>query len=189
MSTRPLILASASPRRAELLKDLSIPFEIISSHADELEDESLGPARVAEINAERKARAVAAKHPERTILGADTVVALGGRLFAKPRDPDHAFEMLLALQGATHEVITGVAIISPRGNQLFSESTKVTFRRLNARQIQTYLGSVHVLDKAGAYAIQEHGSLIIENIQGSYSNVVGLPLERLAETLREIGLL
>lgn len=185
----PLILASASPRRAELLKQLGAPFEIITSHADEIEDASLGPATVAETNARLKARAVAATHPDRLVLGADTVVALAGRLFGKPRSKEHAAEMLRALAGQTHQVITGVALTGPGVEECFSAATAVTFRALDSNRIQEYLSKVHVLDKAGAYAIQEHGDLIIESIHGSRANVVGLPLERLGELLRARGYL
>ena len=125
----------------------------------------------------------------RTILGADTVVTLDGRLFGKPRDLPHAEEMLLALQGKTHEVITGVTVITPSHTSSFFESTRVTFHPLGTAQIRDYLARVHVLDKAGAYAIQEHGDLIIESISGSFSNVVGLPQERLRTALADLGLL
>ena len=185
----PLILASASPRRAELLRGLGLPFEIITSQAEEIEDESLPPGEVALQNALRKAQAVAARHADRLILGADTVVALGGKLFGKPRDLPHAETMLQALQGQTHQVITGVAVVFPGGMVSFTESTDVTFHQLSLPQIRDYLAKVHVLDKAGAYAIQEHGDLIIAKTSGSWSNVVGLPLEKLRSALHDLGLL
>ena len=189
MSQAPVILASASPRRAELLRNLGIAFEIITSHAEELEDESMLPGEVALQNALRKGQAVAAAQPGRTVLAADTVVTLDGKLFGKPRDLSHARKMLEGLAARTHQVITGVAVIFQGGMVSFTESTDVTFRMLTAQQITEYLENVHVLDKAGAYAIQEHGELIIERIQGSWSNVVGLPLEKVQTTLRELGIL
>lgn len=185
----PLILASASPRRAELLRGLGLPFEIITSQAEEIEDESLPPGEVALQNALRKAQAVAARHADRLILGADTVVTLGGKFFGKPRDLPHAETMLQALQGQTHQVITGVAMVFPGGMVSFTESTDVTFHQLSLPQIRDYLAKVHVLDKAGAYAIQEHGDLIIAKTSGSWSNVVGLPLEKLRSALHDLGLL
>ena len=154
-----------------------------------MEDESLPPAEVAVHNALLKARAVARIHPHRIVLGADTVVALSGRLFGKPRDLVHAREMLQALSGHSHQVITGVAIIAPEGTASFSETTEVTFHSLTPERISDYLSRVDVLDKAGAYAIQEHGDLIVKAIRGSFSNVVGLPQEKVRSALHEFGCL
>lgn len=176
-----LILASASPRRVELLKTLNIPFEVIPSGADELHDHAIAAAEICVLNAERKAAWVAAQEPQRFVLGADTLVSLNNELFGKPRSNEEAAHMLSRLQGRTHEVITGVSFQHGASGfrHGFAERTCVTFKVLSAEQIADYVTKVHLLDKAGAYAIQEHGELIIESIQGSYSNVVGLPIERL----------
>jgi len=137
-------------------------------------------------NALAKALAVAglAKGDWCRVLGADTVVALGDRLFGKPASLDQAREFLQALSGRTHEVITGCALVdSDRGEQIFHVVTQVTFRTLTSEVIDRYLAAVHVLDKAGAYALQEHGDWIIERVEGSSSNVIGLPTERLSDFL------
>lgn len=182
-----LVLASASPRRSALLKQLGVPFEVIVASADEISPKYLSPHEVCQVNAHRKARAVARQHADALVLGADTVVALGTTIFGKPRDAADARRMLRALSGQTHQVITGVALmhLAAQRERLFAVSTTVVFRKLTAAQISEYVANVHTLDKAGAYAIQEHGEMIIEQINGSFSNVVGLPLERLEKELRE----
>lgn len=142
---------------------------------------------MAQINAYRKARAVAKKLPDALVLAADTLVYLDreAKLFGKPNDSAHAFEMLMALQGRTHAVITGVCLMHLREHRqrTFAEWTDVRFHPLKAKQIRKYLSLINPLDKAGAYAIQEHGDLIVAEIMGSYSNVVGLPVERVREQL------
>jgi septum formation protein len=181
----PLILASASPRRAELLRQLKLEFTIVPSHAMETFDEQLSPLELCQLNAHRKARAVAKKIPDALMLGADTLVFLGRKIFGKPRNLDDARGMLMQLQGQTHQVVTGVSLIHLRAHRerLFAASTDVTFLPLTAWQINDYLGRIDSLDKAGAYAIQEHGEMIVSEISGSYSNVVGLPLEQLQSEL------
>ena len=138
------------------------------------------------INSQRKGAAVAARHPDHLILSADTLVYLGTRLLAKPVDSADARQMLRDLSGQTHSVVTAVSLMcrSARFQRAFAETTFVTFRTLNEAQIEDYLSQVHTLDKAGAYAIQEHGERIVAEISGSYSNVVGLPMERLRAELR-----
>jgi septum formation protein len=182
-----LILASASPRRRELLARLGIAFDVITADIPELETltpEHPTPAVLAQENARRKALAVAALHPGRPVLGADTVVALGQRLFGKPATPGHAREFLRALSGQTHEVITGCALIDTQGAmEIFHEVTRVTFLPLSDDVITRYLGEVDVLDKAGAYALQERSEWIIEKVEGSRTNVIGLPIERLGQAL------
>jgi septum formation protein len=182
----PLILASASPRRAELLRQLQPEFQIVSSDAEEIIDEQLSPQELCQLNAHRKARAVAKKIPDAIVLGADTLVFLEGEIMGKPRDRADARRMLARLQGRTHQVVTGVSLINLRGHRerLFATSTDVTFRSLTAGQIGDYLSKINPLDKAGAYAIQEHGDLIVSEISGSFSNVVGLPVERLVDELK-----
>jgi septum formation protein len=181
----PLIMASASPRRAELLRQLKLDFEVVPSDATEISDEYLSPFELCQLNAHRKARAVAKKIPDALVLGADTLVFLGLEIFGKPRNLDEAKEMLAKLQGRTHQVVTGISLIHLRAHRecIFAVSTDVTFRPLTAGQISGYLSKINPLDKAGAYAIQEHGDKIVVEFSGSYSNVVGLPLERLREEL------
>ena len=182
-----LVLASSSPRRSELLRQLGIRFEVIPAVAGEVSPKYLSPQEVCQINAHRKARAIARHHVDALVIGADTVVALGTTIFGKPTDTADAQRMLRALSGKTHEVITGVALmeIAAQRERLFAVSTTVVFRKLTAARINEYVAKVHTLDKAGAYAIQEHGEMIVEKINGSFSNVVGLPLERLEQELRE----
>jgi septum formation protein len=177
----PLILASASPRRAELLRLLKLKFRIVPSAATEVLDEQLSPFEVCQLNARRKARAVAKKNPDSLVLGADTLVFLDGEIMGKPVSRADAERMLTRLQGRTHQVVTGISLIHLRAHRerIFAVSTDVMFHPLDAEQIQDYLAKVNPLDKAGAYAIQEHGDLIVSEISGSYSNVVGLPVERL----------
>ena len=186
MGSASLILASASPRRAELLRQLKLDFRIMPSDATEVLDEQLSPFEICQLNAHRKARVVAKKNPDALVLGADTLVFLAGEIMGKPVSPADAERMLARLQGRTHQVVTGICLIHLRAHRerIFAVSTDVTFHPLDAGQIRDYLGKVNPLDKAGAYAIQEHGDLIISEISGSYSNVVGLPLERLREEMQ-----
>jgi septum formation protein len=176
-----LILASASPRRSELLREMGVPFTVVRGQVPEVAPEHLSPVETAEINAYRKARATAKKHPDSVVLGADTVVSLGTTVFGKPTDIADAEQMLAKLQGRTHQVITGVCLIHLRGHRqkLFAVSTAVTFRKLHIGQIRRYLSKIFPFDKAGSYAIQEEGDLIVKGIVGSFTNVVGLPVEAL----------
>ncbi len=186
MNLPALILASASPRRIELLRDLGVKFQVVPSDAVELHNEQLTARETSQLNAYRKARAVAKRFPDALVLGADTLVYLDSSLFGKPANLDEAQRMLQQLQGRTHQVVTGVCLLHLRGHRdrLFAESTNVTFRRLTPDQIHRYVTSMNPLDKAGAYAIQEGGEEIIREISGSYSNVVGLPLEKLQAELK-----
>jgi len=181
----PLILASGSPRRLVLLRGLGVEFNVVPSDAGEVHSEQLTATEASQLNAYRKAREVAKKFPDALVLGADTLVYLGGKLMGKPADMEEAYWMLKQLQGRTHEVVTGVCLIHLRGHRqkIFAESTSVRFRPLDTEQINDYLARIDPLDKAGAYAIQEHGDEIVDDIKGSYSNVVGLPLERLRAEL------
>lgn len=184
-----LILASASPRRAQLLRDLGIEFRVVASDVPELHHEQLTAREVCQVNAYRKARSVAKKAPDTLVLAADTLVYLDTKLFGKPATLEEAYQMLEELQGRTHQVVTAMCLMHLREHRhrICAESTAVTFRGLNASTIRKYLNRVNPLDKAGAYAIQEHGDLILEGIQGSYSNVVGLPVETLAKELETWG--
>ena len=186
MELPPLILASASPRRAELLKQLNLEFQIVPGAIAETFDEQLSPLELCQLNAHRKARVIAKKHPDALVLGADTLVFLEGEIMGKPADIAEARRMLGRLQGRTHQVVTGVSLIHLRAlrERTFAVSTDVTFHPLTAEQINGYLSKMNPLDKAGAYAIQEHGETIVSEISGSFSNVVGLPLEMLKEEIR-----
>jgi septum formation protein len=181
----PLILASASPRRSQLLRSAGIEFVVLPAHVNELDAEHLTPHETAQINAHRKARALAKRHPDALVLGADTVVCVGSRQFGKPANLADARRFLGELQGRTHEVVTGVCLLRQRRHEecLFAVSTLVTLRRLTPVAIRDYLSLANPLDKAGAYGIQEHGHLIVEALDGSYSNVVGLPVNEVLAVL------
>ena len=186
MKLPPVILASASPRRAELLRKVVRNFEIIPGHAEEFQPEHLSPTEACMLNAYRKARTLAKRFPDALIVGADTEVCLGGRVFGKPRNRKDAEQMLAELEGREHQVITGVCLVHLRRHRqrTFAETTRVTFKALGADEITGYLDQIDPLDKAGAYALQEHGELIVEKTEGSISNVVGLPVERLRLELK-----
>jgi septum formation protein len=185
MNLPSLILASASPRRAELMRQLELPFEILPATVEEIMHDQLTSFELAQVNAYRKARSVAKKHPDALVIGMDTVVALGTTVYGKPRDRSDAERILRKLQGKTHQVVTGVCLLHLRSHhqKVFTDITDVTFRSLGSEQIRHYLSKINPLDKAGAYAIQEHGDDIVRTISGSFSNVVGLPLERLRDEL------
>jgi septum formation protein len=188
MKLPPVILASASPRRVELLRQIVPEFEVVPSAAPEVHDEQLTAWEMAQINAYRKARVVAKKFPDALVLGADTLVYLDRetKMFGKPVDRAAAARMLGELQGREHAVITAVCLLHLRAHRqrIFAEWTDVRFYPLTPPQIRDYLALMNPLDKAGAYAIQEHGERIVAEISGSYSNVVGLPVERLQQELR-----
>lgn len=175
-----IILASASPRRQQLLREAGVEFEVVPADVPESHDPGFTARELCRLNAHRKARAVSRRFPDRLVLGADTLVVLGARVYGKPDDATEAFRMISELQGRTHEVVTGVCLLHERAGResLFVEGTAVTFRPLTPADIREYLARIHPLDKAGAYAIQEHGDRIVASISGSYANVVGLPVER-----------
>jgi septum formation protein len=184
-----LILASASPRRVELLKLLQVDFQVMPGNVEEVAHEHLSPLEVCQLNAHRKAFAVAKKIPDALVLGADTLVFLDNEILGKPRNLSEARWMLSRLQGRSHQVVTGVSLIHLRKHQerIFADSTDVLFHPLDSGQIREYTIKVRTLDKAGAYAIQESGEMLISEISGSYSNVVGLPVEMLREELATWG--
>lgn len=184
-----LVLASASPRRQELLREAGLTFTVAAAAVEERSDDNLGLGELVTINARAKAMAVAAAHPRSVVIGADTLIRLDGRLLGKPAGLDDARRMLRALSGKAHEVATGVhlARMDPRQHVEFHEVTRVRFRTLDARTVEEYMARVDVLDKAGAYALQEYGELLIEAVEGSPSNVVGLPVERTLAALRNFG--
>lgn len=176
-----LVLASGSPRRKDLLTEAGIEFEIQPADVDEIEDWSLGIDELVSRNARLKAGAVSTIRPDSVVLGADTLVALDDQPLGKPSDLDHAFRMVKTLVGKTHVVCTGVCLTrqEPAWTLEFIERTFVTFRPLTDPQIHEYIGLINPLDKAGSYAAQDHGDFIIEKTEGSWTNVVGLPMEQL----------
>ncbi|HUI07328.1 MAG TPA: Maf family protein [Verrucomicrobiae bacterium] len=190
MANKPqIVLASASPRREQLLREMGLRFIVVRPDTVEEELTGAAPDVLSMQNAQRKARAVARRHPDAMVIGADTMVVLDGRIFGKPRDPAEAGRMLEQLCGRAHVVITGVCLLHRAldAELTFADTTRVWMRPLDRAQIQVYLGKINPLDKAGAYAIQEHGEGIVERINGSYTNVMGLPTERLRATLERIG--
>ncbi len=185
-----LILASSSPRRRELLSGVGVSFKIIPSNMDEDINALEGsPEEKAEKLALGKALDVAERIDSGLVLGADTIVVLNGRIFGKPRDRQDAFEMLSNLNGQVHQVITGVALVDAKTgkHRVSHETTTVIFRKLSDDKIIRYLDTGEYQGKAGAYAIQGTGALLVERINGCYSNVVGLPLSLLDKLLEEFG--
>jgi septum formation protein len=180
----PIVLASSSPRRRELLEKAGVVFEVVISPAEEVHDASIKPERLCEMNAALKAEAVAATRPEATVIGSDTLVFIDGEPLGKPVDLEQARAMLRKLSGRTHRVCTGVCVIYPGNRQkLFHGTTEVTFLTIDDAGIAAYLNLVNPLDKAGAYGVQEHGDLIISGIQGSFDNVMGLPVDLVIDAL------
>ncbi len=172
-----LILASGSPRRKQLLAQAHIDFEVITSDVDETNPPGMPGEEVPVHLAREKARAVAAKHPGRDVLAADTVVLLGADILGKPENDEAAKAMLARLSGHMHRVVTGVCLIKGGTEQSFARMTEVYFRPLSESQISFYVDNYHPLDKAGSYAIQEYIGIVgIERIVGDYYNVMGLPV-------------
>jgi len=182
-----IILASASPRRQELLRKAGIPFEVHPAEVDEMLPSDEQPGASVMRLAELKASAVARQYSGMLVLGADTLVVLDGKTLGKPADLADAHRMLQELSGRTHEVLTGVSLVQDgQPADTWCCRTLVTFNTLDAEQIDAYFQLVNPLDKAGAYAIQEHGSLLVESIQGLLSNVIGLPVEEVVQKLQEL---
>jgi septum formation protein len=185
-----LLLASASPRRIRLLREAGFNPEVLSAQIVETRADFLTPAEAALFNAIRKGMAIALEHPDEIVLSADTIVTLDGSVFGKPADLEEAFQMLKRLIGKTHEVITAVAVmhLNKKRTRVGTERTAVKFRSLSDAEIREYLEIVEPLDKAGAYAAQESPDRIIESVTGSFSNVVGLPMELTIPILAEFGI-
>jgi septum formation protein len=184
-----LILASGSPRRRELLAQAGWQFQVVVPPLIEPEPnwELLGPKEFAEALAYFKARSVWNNAPDDWVLGADTIVALEGRVIGKPADADHARAILRDLCGSRHAVITGLAVLGPGGVRLISsDTTFVTMRKASPEEIEAYIASGEWQGKAGAYAIQETGDRFVQNVEGSFTNVVGLPLELLGRMIRRL---
>nr|WP_295971818.1 Maf family protein [uncultured Bacillus sp.] len=182
-----LILASSSPRRKELLENLHLSFQTVSSDADESYPSYWEPAQIVTELSLRKAKAVSTKYPGSFVIGSDTVVAIDNHVLGKPRDRREAFSMLKNLSGKTHSVFTGVAIVSPDYETVFFERTDVVFWELTDEEIKRYIATGEPFDKAGAYGIQGFGSLLVKKIAGDYFAVVGLPLARTIRKLAEAG--
>lgn len=186
-----LILASASPRRRELLSELGVPFEVVVAEITEHEESTTDPRVMVAHNAALKAEWVAGRHPDALVLGADTTVFIDNHALNKPRDLPEARAMLQRLSGRTHTVFTGLALRRHADGLAIDEgeASDVTFKPLDDATIAAYLRRVHTLDKAGGYAIQEHSDLIVAGYRGSFTNIVGLPLETTKQLLTRGGLL
>ncbi|MBX0334679.1 Maf-like protein [Pontibacter sp. HSC-14F20] len=185
--SRPILLASNSPRRKELLAGLGIPFEVRVKDVQEDYPEHLQREQVAEFLAGHKADAYTSDLQNEVLITADTIVCLGERVLNKPADASEAFNMLRALSGTHHEVITGVCILTRNSKTIFHDVTKVYFKKLSDEEINYYIEHYQPFDKAGAYGIQEWiGKIGIEQIEGSYFNVVGLPVQKLYTYLRDL---
>ncbi|MEE1130349.1 MAG: Maf family protein [Caryophanon sp.] len=183
-TTRTLILASASPRRKELIERLNVPFSIHTADVDEQSIAVLTPEQYVKDVALLKARAVAQSHHHAVVIGADTTVAQGNTLLHKPVDEAEALAHLQTLRGKTHHVLTAVAIIEEDGREtVFVEKTAVTFKHVSNELLLAYIATGDPFDKAGGYGIQTDGVFLVERIEGDYLNVVGLPLATLCEQL------
>ena len=188
-----LVLASASPRRQELLRNAGIAFTVQPADIDESPRDGESPVECALRLAREKALAVSGSHPEDCVLGADTIVVVDGKILGKPRDAADAARMLRLLSGRTHEVVTGVCLVGPGGElrtasrelRTGSETTRVTMCEISDEEIKEYIATEEPMDKAGAYAIQGMASRWIPRIEGDYSNVVGLPVALVHRMLQE----
>ena len=188
MSRRPLVLASQSPRRVELLHAAGYDFEVLPVEVTEAHDENLSPQALTTANATLKAKAGSILRPGAVVIGADTLVYLDDLPLGKPKDMEEAKSMLRRLSGRAHHVCTGVSLASEGGMRVheFAVISHVVFKTLTEADIEAYYTRVNPLDKAGAYAIQEHGEQIIERTDGSWSNIMGLPMERLTDELETV---
>ena len=182
-----LLLASGSPRRRKLMTEAGYHFDVIIPDVEESSDPSLSARQLTEGNAMLKASAVSNANPDAIVIGADTLVFLGSEPLGKPDNLPAAEAMLTRMLGKTHQVCTGVAILKgdPITRQIFHVMTEVTFKSLYPGELSAYLELINPLDKAGGYAAQEHGEKIIASISGSYTNVVGLPMDELSVSLSD----
>jgi septum formation protein len=185
-----IILASASPRRKELLESMGLKFDIIPSQIEEIIDDKNFSTELIENLAEEKAADVA-KNTDfpAIIIGSDTVVVINNNVLGKPKDEKDAFNMLKMLSGKTHQVISGIAIIDTESNKTIKDSvtSNVTFKELSEKEINAYIATKEPMDKAGAYAIQGLAGMFVKEIKGCYSNIVGISVFKLAEMLNELG--
>jgi septum formation protein len=182
-----LTLASASPRRAELLRAAGIPFDVLPVEVDERFYPNEKPEHAVVRLAEAKVNAAAARRPDGIVLGADTTVVIRGQALAKPADAEDAARMLRLLSGRTHEVLTGICLGHRTRRLVHVEPTRVRMARMSESEIAWYVSTSEPYDKAGAYAVQGLASRFVEGIDGSYSNVVGLPISNIYQLLKELG--
>ena len=188
MTAPPVILASQSPRRRELLALVGIPHIVRPADIDETYLPGEDPRAHAERLAREKAAVIARTEPDAIVIGSDTIVVVDGEVLGKPRDQAHAAEMLARLSGRAHVVLTAVAVVW-RGVELSAvEEVDVTFHPLDAESIRAYIATGEPMDKAGAYGIQGYGATIVERVDGDYFAVMGLPLQRLVRLMSELGL-
>ncbi len=189
-STPSLILASASPRRRELLQQAGVTFTVIPSNTDEQVRPGESPEVYALRVAREKATEIAAHQPGNWVLGADTIVAIDDMILGKPRDAEDGFRMLRLLSGQPHRVMTAFVLLDPNGDAHAKQivTSHVEFKTLTDMRIQEYLATGEPFDKAGAYAVQGLGAALVEKVEGSYTNVVGLPLDEVLAVLRSAGL-
>ncbi len=183
------ILASGSPRRSDLLSQAGYDFKVQSAEVEECPPGRFPLRELCMTNAALKAREVSARCPGAVVLGADTLVALGGEVMGKPCDIVEAMCMLERLSGKVHEVCTGVCICGGSEERVFFEVTRVWFRDFGKSVIKDYTKRVNVIDKAGSYAIQEHGEMLADRVEGPFDNVVGLPMEKVAGELERFAIL
>ncbi len=181
-----IILASASARRQELLRQIGVQFDLVASNSNEDYDPMLLPWQIAQALAERKCAAVAVRYPDAFVIAADTIVVLDEEILGKPGSAEKAKEMLRKLSNRKHQVITGLAVEwrVKKIRETLSITTEVVFTSLSHEQVEKYVSTGEPLDKAGAYAVQGLGATLVQSIQGSHSNIVGLPLFELGEVLR-----
>lgn len=185
----PLILASASPRRRHLLQQHGYDFRVVPAEVTEIMSPHLSPGEITLFNARAKAHTIARSQPRAIVLGVDTVVAFEGEVLGKPASMDAALAMAKRLNGQTHDVYSGVWLRHEQSGRErgFIDITRVHFRKLTDAQLRTYLARIGPLDKAGAYAAQEDRGEFIDSIEGSFTNVIGLPMEALGEALEEFS--
>ena len=181
-----VILASASPRRKEILQNTKLNFDIQKSDIEEVILENESPEDMVVRLAYEKAFDVAKRNTDRLVIGADTIVALDNEVLCKPKDQNEAYQMIKRLSNKTHKVITGISLINLKENKIIKDYVVsfVTFKDLSEDSIKDYINTNESLDKAGAYGIQGYGALLVKNIQGDYFNIVGLPISRLSDLLK-----
>ncbi len=184
-----IILASESPRRRELLALMGLDYTVVTSNLEENPPPGAGPEETVTSLALQKAEAVAARYPHDCVIGADTVVYLDGRILGKPHTPENARAYLMRMRGRTHTVYTGVAVLTNGRTDVRCCQTRVRFAEMSEREIDWYVSTGEPLDKAGAYGVQGPGGVFVEEIEGNYFNVIGMPLPLLYRMLREAGVL
>jgi septum formation protein len=184
-----IVLASASPRRKELLALLTKNFRVAVSDVDESGLTAAAPAQLAQVLAQAKCAAVAQQHPDSVVIGCDTVVDVDGQVLGKPKNRADAQRMLTLLSGRSHLVHTGVSVQSPHGERTFAVTSTVHFSAIDPQELEAYLNTDEPYDKAGAYGIQGYAARFVTGIEGCYFNIVGLPVSALYQVLREQGVL